>query len=177
MGMLVGFSYSGGRRPLSGTPWGELFAGTFLGGLVITLVYFAGTGSFSPEVLRLSLPSTAMVAALLAVNHTCDRGPDQLAGRRTLAVVLGPLAPWVPFVLGTSVWGLSFALLWRTFTPLSVSLFLGGAIIAGAGALSMRRRGFSAQSKGPQMRTMLGQLVLFSLIYASSLLVQAPLSY
>ncbi len=175
LGMLVGFSYSGGPWPLSGTPWGEVFAGTFLGGLVIILVYFVGTGNFSPEVLRLSLPSTAMVAALLAVNHTCDREPDQLAGRRTLAVVLGPLAPWAPFVLGASAWGLSLALLWRTFTPVSLSLFLVGAVVAGAGTLSMKRRGFSAKSKGPQMRAMLGQLVLFSLVYALSLLFQAPL--
>ena len=177
LGMLVGFSYSGGPRPLSGTPWGELFAGTFLGGLVIILVYFAGTGTFSLEVVNLSLPSTAMVAALLAVNHACDRQPDQLAGRRTLAVVLGPLAAGVPLILGLVAWGLSLGLLWRNFNPLSITFFLIGILMAAYGVLRMKRRGFSARSKGPQMRAMLSQLALFSVNYALLLLLQAPASY
>ena len=177
LGMLVGFAYSGGRRPLSGSPWGELFAGIFLGGLVINLVYFAGTGFFTWAVLRLSLPSTAMVAALLAVNHACDRVTDQLAGRRTLAVLLGSKAPGAPLVLGALAWGLSFFVLGAGLTLIPLLLLVLGTLIAGTEAYRMGQRGFSPRSKGPQMGAMVRQLTFFTLTYALVLVFQAPASY
>lgn len=44
MGMLIGYLYTGGPYPIAYTPFGELFAGLFMGSFFILIAFFIQTG-------------------------------------------------------------------------------------------------------------------------------------
>ena len=46
--------------------------------------------TWTPPRSSLGLPSSLVIAAILSTNNACDRVGDARAGRRTLAIVLGP---------------------------------------------------------------------------------------
>lgn len=88
--LAAGWAYSGGPRPISGTPLGELFAWAFFGVAAVM-------GSFWLQDARLALPALlggaavgAIAAAVLMLNNYRDLAGDLAAGRYTLAAALGP---------------------------------------------------------------------------------------
>ncbi|MFA6682181.1 MAG: UbiA family prenyltransferase, partial [Sphaerochaeta sp.] len=87
--MLVGFAYTGGPFPISRTPFGELFAGFFLGTTLFLISFFVQTGTVTREALLASIPSLILIGMILSVNNSCDRMSDALAGRKTLTIILG----------------------------------------------------------------------------------------
>jgi len=70
--LLAGFLYSGGPRPLSSTPLGELFAGGFLGAAFFAVSVFILTGRLDGPILLASLPQSVFIGAILSVNNACD---------------------------------------------------------------------------------------------------------
>lgn len=91
MSLALGYFYSMGPRPLSGLPVGELLVIAFFG-----VVAVSGSGwlmNADPFAAR-SLLTGVMVglpaAAVLMLNNHRDREQDARAGRRTLAILLGP---------------------------------------------------------------------------------------
>ena len=86
---MVGFLYTGGPYPISRTPFGELFAGGFLGSLLFVLSYYVQTLTFKWSAIVVSLPLLLLIGEILMVNNSCDRIADEIAGRRTLAILLG----------------------------------------------------------------------------------------
>lgn len=155
--MLVGYFYTGGPRPLSTTPVGELFAGGFLG-MVLFLLSAAvqtppGANLLSPRVLLAGLPQFLTVAAILAVNNSCDRQGDAEAGRRTFAVLFGTAAGEALIYLSVAGAQIALALL-IVFGPLPslAWAFVGLSTLYAAWSLGrMRRRGYHFRSKGPNM--------------------------
>ncbi len=96
--MAVGYLYTGGPRPISRTPFGELFAGGFLGSALFLITWFVMAG-YLPEYETLpsrallgSLPSFFLIASILTVNNTCDIEGDREAGRRTFSIIFGKKA-------------------------------------------------------------------------------------
>ncbi len=88
--LLAGWAYSSGPWPLSHTPLGELFVVAFFGvGAVAGTVWLQGVAPTWP-VLVLGVALGLPAAAVLMVNNHRDRDEDRAAGRRTLALVLGP---------------------------------------------------------------------------------------
>jgi 1,4-dihydroxy-2-naphthoate polyprenyltransferase len=87
--IAAGWAYSGGARPISHTPFGELFVLAFFGLVAVGGSHYLQAGHWS----RLSLPAGmavgAMAAAVLMVNNYRDLAGDVAAGRRTLVAVLG----------------------------------------------------------------------------------------
>ena len=88
--LAAGWAYSGGPRPISHTPFGEVCVLTFFG--VVAVV-----GSYWLQAGRLALPAFlggaavgSIAAAVLMLNNYRDVKGDIKAGRRTLAAVLGP---------------------------------------------------------------------------------------
>jgi 1,4-dihydroxy-2-naphthoate octaprenyltransferase len=165
---LVAFLYSGGPRPISSTPFGEVFAGAFLGSALSAVVALTLGGDAARAALR-SLPGALHIAGILAVNNACDREGDRAAGRRTLAVVAGRRADALVFLLPAA--GYAAAAL------LSAAGVLPGAFLAAspAGAalsvpvwVGMGRRGFSHATKGPSMGAVSRSFLVFTLSSAAA---------
>lgn len=94
--LLAGWAYTGGPRPIAGTPLGELFVLLFFGLAAVGGSYYLQTLSISPAALLAGAMLGLFGAAVITVNNTRDLETDARAGRRTLAVVLGRRAMrWV----------------------------------------------------------------------------------
>lgn len=169
--LAAGFFYSGGPAPLSRGPFGELFAGGFLGSALFMIAYRLQSGFWDGAALLASLPGALAIAAILAVNNACDAVGDAAAGRRTLAILAGPrLAAAVPSVLIAAAFALQAALSLRGALPAAASV---SAVVAFAASIplqvGMLRRGFSHGAKGRNMRSILAVFSLFSLGFLAGL--------
>ncbi|MCB1955877.1 MAG: 1,4-dihydroxy-2-naphthoate octaprenyltransferase [Rhodocyclaceae bacterium] len=87
--LAAGWAYSGGPRPLSHTAWGEVFVMGFFGVVAVAGSHYLQSGQLSAAALLLGVLVGAPAAAVLLVNNVRDLEADRLAGRRTLASVLG----------------------------------------------------------------------------------------
>ena len=176
-GMVVGFLYNGGPLPISRTPVGELFAGGFLGTVLFLVVFGVHTGIVNGEAVRASLPSMFMIAAVLAVNNTCDIKGDRAAGRRTLAIVLGRRLSVVSiYLLCAAAYGFVALVGASIRAPLPAGSGVPVAIMPAAGAavtllllVGMSRRGFSHATKHANMAAMVRIVVVFTAAYAGTL--------
>lgn len=164
LSLLVGFLYSGGPRPISSTPWGELFSGGFLGAVFFFINLYILTGSMAASALLVSLPQSFAIGAILAVNNASDMEGDRAAGRRTLALVVGKTkAPWVVYGLVTLALGtLVFLSLWN-FLPRSLA-WTGGlsGIPIFMELLRLHRRGYDHDTKVPNMGSISKIFLIFS---------------
>ncbi|MBK9081268.1 MAG: 1,4-dihydroxy-2-naphthoate octaprenyltransferase [Rhizobiales bacterium] len=88
--LAAGWAYSFGPRPISATPWGEVFVVAFFGVLAVAGVVWLGAGRVDARALALGLAVGLPAAAVLTVNNHRDRDGDAANGRRTLAILLGP---------------------------------------------------------------------------------------
>lgn len=89
VGMAVGYLYTGGPLPIAYTPFGELFAGIFIGTAFVLISFFIQTGLVSTQSILLSVPIAILVAAINLSNNIRDIEEDKLGGRRTLAILIG----------------------------------------------------------------------------------------
>ncbi|WP_409271009.1 1,4-dihydroxy-2-naphthoate polyprenyltransferase [Neobacillus sp. SCS-31] len=87
--MLAGYLYTGGPYPIAYTPFGELFAGFFMGCLIILISFFIQTGYVTATSVYVSIPVSILVGAILLANNIRDHDGDKEFGRKTLAILLG----------------------------------------------------------------------------------------
>lgn len=87
--MAVGYAYTGGPYPIAYTPFGELAAGTLMGGGLILISFFIQTGTVTAVSVLVSIPTVILVGGIMMANNIRDRQGDQEHGRRTLAILLG----------------------------------------------------------------------------------------
>ena len=87
--MAVGYFYTGGPYPIAYTPLGEVFAGVFMGGVIISISYYIHTAMISLEVILVSVPVAVLIGAILMANNIRDLDGDQERGRKTLAILVG----------------------------------------------------------------------------------------
>jgi 1,4-dihydroxy-2-naphthoate octaprenyltransferase len=169
--LVVAFLYSGGKKPISSTPWGEFFAGFFLGTVLwVVVVYVLGapsrwTADFWWRVPLLSVPSFLFIASILTVNNCCDREGDAQAGRRTLAILWGPRANALVLVQPLLAYVALGVLAGTGFLPWT---FLFVAVLGPALTIplwrGMFRRGFSHATKGPNMGAVSKTFLLYTLV-------------
>lgn len=171
--MMVGFLYTGGPYPISRTPFGELFAGGFLGSLLFVLSYYVQTLTFKWSAIVVSLPLLLLIGEILMVNNSCDRIADEIAGRRTLAILLGEQKS---VIASRSI--LLVALLIQLILPLlglipMVTLFftIGGALLALPIWVKMEKRGFSLETKGISMGGISKIYLIHCLFFGVALLI------
>ena len=88
--MLVGLVYTAGPFPISRTPFGELFAGGFLGTVLFLIVLFVQGNELTMNDFVVTIPLWIHIAMILSVNNTCDLVGDRANGRKTLSILLGP---------------------------------------------------------------------------------------
>ncbi|MDO4572952.1 MAG: UbiA family prenyltransferase [Clostridia bacterium] len=79
--------YAAGASDL---PVGELLSGLCMGGVLPLAACWAQAGRCGRTALYALLPSVLCVACIMLANNTADTARDAAAGRRTLAVLLGP---------------------------------------------------------------------------------------
>lgn len=112
IGILLVVSYTGWltRYPLLCL----IAPGLGFGVLIVTGTYHALTGEFAWIALWVAVPPSLMVSALLLLNQIPDIDADREAGRRHLAIELGPyrsarlatVMVWLAFVLvAVAAWG------------------------------------------------------------------------
>ncbi|MEM3656784.1 MAG: UbiA family prenyltransferase, partial [Thermoprotei archaeon] len=85
----VGVTYSEGPLPLSRTPFGEIVVGLTMGLIEVLATELVSCGGTSWSGYLVSVPVSLLVSTILLANNIRDAQKDRLAGRRTLAVLLG----------------------------------------------------------------------------------------
>ena len=127
-------SYSGGPRPISYTPFGDLVVWLFFGPVAVCGSYYLQTLTVSTGVLVAATMVGLPAAAVLVVNNYRDLEPDAKVGKRTLAVCLGRtfsrweyallmLAPFALLVVLDACTGLGRALLLPLLVlPMAIAL-------------------------------------------------------
>lgn len=172
LSLLAGFFYSGGSRPISATPLGELFAGGFLGVVFFFTNYYIVTGRLDLTALLAALPQSLAIGAILSVNNACDMVGDREGGRTTLAIVLGEKgAPWL--VYGEGLVGLALLALlsyWKILPAFSLWLVLPALVLFLREYYTMHRRGYSHETKGPNMQSISKLFLIQSMVYVVGLL-------
>lgn len=163
--MAVGFFYTGGPRPISTTPVGELCAGGFLGTALFLITFFVFTGQLGWHALLASLPSFFLIASILTVNNTCDIEGDAAAGRRTFSIVAGRRAgESAVYVLGALGYGSTAALALTGVLPWWAAVAIAAAAVPAVQEYrAMHRRGFVQATKGPSMGSISKIFALYTL--------------
>ncbi|MBA3927457.1 1,4-dihydroxy-2-naphthoate polyprenyltransferase [Listeria rustica] len=87
--MVVGYLYTGGPYPIAYTPFGEIMAGFFMGGIITFISFYIQAGFISSFIVYVSIPVMVLVGNLLLANSIRDLEPDKANGRLTLAILLG----------------------------------------------------------------------------------------
>jgi 1,4-dihydroxy-2-naphthoate octaprenyltransferase len=99
LSILAGMAYTGGPFPLGYHGLGDVFVFAFFGVLAVTGSAYLQSGTVEMTALAASLPVGMLVTAILVVNNLRDIETDRVAGKRTLAVRLGPAATRLQYAL------------------------------------------------------------------------------
>ncbi|WP_430535578.1 1,4-dihydroxy-2-naphthoate polyprenyltransferase [Listeria rocourtiae] len=97
--MLVGYLYTGGPYPIAYTPFGEIMAGFFMGGIITFISFYIQAGFIGSFIVYVSIPVMVLVGNLLLANSIRDLEPDKANGRLTLAILLGRKGALILFTL------------------------------------------------------------------------------
>jgi len=111
--------YTGGPRPYGYHGLGEVFVFVCFGVVAVAGTAYVQMKELSWLGLAASVPAGLLACALLVVNNLRDIGTDTLAGKRTLAVVLGDARSRVMYVL-TLLVPFGVAALLAFFRPLTL---------------------------------------------------------
>jgi len=146
--LLAALAYSGGPRPISHTPLGELFVWVFFGLLAVAGSYWLQAAGVSATAWLAGAALGLPAAAVLLVNNLRDRDTDLRAGRRTLAALLGDggaryayavmmLLPYavLPLLAQSGRGGA-----WLALVLLPYSLLLARRLLSGATGVALNRQ-------------------------------------
>jgi 1,4-dihydroxy-2-naphthoate octaprenyltransferase len=86
--ILISFLYSGGPKPISRTPFGEISSGIAMGFAIVLITGYAWTRELSLALLIPAIPSTLLVGSIMLTNNIRDIRNDESHGRHTLPIVL-----------------------------------------------------------------------------------------
>jgi len=172
--MVFAYFYSGGPHPISRTPVGEFFAGGLLGGALVAIAAFVHTQHLDAATLLVGLPSSLIIAAILSTNNACDRVGDARAGRRTLAIALGPGGAHLPiyFLVAACYAAVALLLALRVLPPWALVPMGLSATVSWRALAGMKARGWSHATKGPNM----GAISLAFLAFTACLLASIALA-
>jgi 1,4-dihydroxy-2-naphthoate polyprenyltransferase len=142
--------YTGGPRPYGYHGLGEVFVFLCFGVVAVVGTAYVQMSSLSWLGLAAAVPAGLLACALLMVNNLRDIGTDTVAGKRTLAVMLGDARSRLGYVL-TLLAPFGIAWLLAFFRPLTLLTAL---------ALPLARlpvRSVRAGASGPALIRALGQ--------------------
>ena len=142
--------YTGGPKPYGYSGLGEIFVFAFFGVVAVAGTAYVQMKALSWLGLAASAPAGLLACALLMVNNLRDIATDTLAGKRTLAVLLGDARSRVTYTLSLLL-PFGFAALLAFFRPLTLITLL---------ALPLARmpiKSVRAGAAGPALIKTLGQ--------------------
>jgi 1,4-dihydroxy-2-naphthoate polyprenyltransferase len=142
--------YTGGPKPYGYSGLGEVFVFLCFGVVAVAGTAYVQMKALSWLGLAASVPAGLLACALLMVNNLRDIGTDTVAGKRTLAVVLGDARSRAGYVL-TLLVPFGIAALLAFFRPYTLLTVL---------ALPLARvpvRSVRAGASGPALIRALGQ--------------------
>jgi 1,4-dihydroxy-2-naphthoate octaprenyltransferase len=97
--IAAAYFYTGGKRPYGYYGLGELFVFVFFGIVAVAGTTFTQVGTVNIESWLSGVAAGFLACAVLMVNNLRDIEQDKLAGKRTLAVLVGSLAGRVLFAV------------------------------------------------------------------------------
>ena len=160
-------SYSGGPRPISYTPFGDLVVWLFFGLVAVCGTYYLQTLALSPGIIVAATMVGLPAVAVLVVNNYRDLDPDRAVGKRTLAVCLGrAFSRWEYAVLVLAPFGLLGVL--AMTTKVGTTLLL--PLLALPTAIGLVRR-FWRETPGPAFNLLLAQTARFQVLFSVVLCV------
>lgn len=168
--MLVGYLYTGGPHPIAGTPFGEVFAGAFMGSGIILLACFIQQQFVNGFDVLVSIPSAILIGAILTSNNIRDLEGDRQNGRHTLAILLGherAVLLLAGCLVAANLWIVALVAV-RTLPPWT--LLALGSLWPSVAAIRIFRAGGSPARMMPgmtrvaQTNTLFGVLLLIGLI-------------
>ena len=99
LSLAAAVAYSAGPYPISSYPVGELFVFIFFGLAAVGGSYYLQALALSGNSLLAGSALGLLAAAVLVVNNYRDSETDASSGRRTLAVLIGPVASKMEYAL------------------------------------------------------------------------------
>ena len=110
--IVAGITYAGGPLPFGSYGLGDLFVFIFFGLIGVSGTYYVQAvavlaepfpvwlppGTLTSTVIIASIPIGCLTTAILVVNNYRDIESDATAGKRTLAVLIGPRATRIEFL-------------------------------------------------------------------------------
>jgi 1,4-dihydroxy-2-naphthoate octaprenyltransferase len=164
-------TYSGGPRPISYTPFGDVVVWLFFGLVAVSGTYYLQTLTLSPAVVLAAAIVGMPASAVLVVNNYRDLEPDARVGKRTLAVCLGrTFSRWEYALLILAPFAL-LALL-AQWTRTGIALLL--PLLALPMAIGLVRR-FWREAPGPAFNALLARTARFQVAFAMLLAVGVAL--
>jgi 1,4-dihydroxy-2-naphthoate polyprenyltransferase len=161
--------YTGGPKPYGYNGLGEVFVFLCFGVVAVAGTAYVQMKEFSWLGLAASVPAGLLACALLMVNNLRDIRTDTLAGKRTLAVMLGDARSRTAYVL-TLLVPFGVAALLAFFRPLTLIIAL---------VLPLARppvRAVRAGASGPALIKVLGQTgrlqLAFGIVFAIGLAIR-----
>ncbi len=99
--VAAAYFYTGGKHPYGYYGLGELFVFVFFGLVATVGTMFVQVASVSTEAWVAAVAIGLLACAVLMVNNIRDVAQDRLAGKRTLAVLIGDLPSRIAFAVLT----------------------------------------------------------------------------
>jgi len=162
---IAAMSYSGGARPISYTPFGDLVVWLFFGLVAVGGTYYLQTLTIGPGVLVAATMVGLPAVAVLVVNNYRDLDPDRAVGKRTLAVCLGRrFTRWEYAVLVLAPFALLGILEWQTRFGAALAI----PLLALPMAIALVRR-FWRETPGPVFNALLARTARFQVLVSGLL--------
>lgn len=99
LAIVAALAYTGGPWPYGYRGLGEVFVFVFFGLVAVAGTAYLQAGRTEPLFVAAAIPVGALTTAILVVNNLRDIPTDTIAGKRTLAVILGPHATTVEYAV------------------------------------------------------------------------------
>jgi 1,4-dihydroxy-2-naphthoate polyprenyltransferase len=96
--IVAAWTYTGGPIPYGYRALGEVFVFVFFGLVAVVGTTYVQTGTLPGLAFAVAVPIGLLIVAILVVNNLRDIEGDAVAGKRTLAVLLGDRATRATFV-------------------------------------------------------------------------------
>ena len=162
--IVAAWFYTGGANPYGYLGLGEVMVFVFFGLVAVVGTTYVQTETFELSALYAAVGIGALACAILVVNNLRDIPTDTVAGKRTLAVVLGDGRTRVLFALLVVLAAVAVVLLAAATTWWAL---LGLAFVAPAGAAVQVVLG---HAKGPGLIPVLAQTGLAELLLGAGVL-------